>query len=111
MFNLNFSKDFNYNHSGDYLYPVEYYQFRQSSTLSTFKIELLCFDESYAFHLISENELIPQEYRFVAINDWEINEEFGFDLVDSKSKQAVLQRAIDMASAIAKKYCEKPVKQ
>ncbi|WP_242281049.1 hypothetical protein [Bacillus cereus group sp. BfR-BA-01347] len=93
------------------LWTVEYYQFRQSSTLNTFKIELLCFDESYAFHLISENELIPQEYRFVAINDWEINEEFGFDLVDSKSKQAVLQRAINTASAIAKKYCEKPVKQ
>lgn len=111
VFGMNFSKDFKYNHTGDYLYPVEYYQFRQSSTLNTFKIELLCFDDSYAFHLISENELIPQKYRIVAINDWEINEEFGFELVDSKSKQAVLQRAIDMASAIAKKYCENPVKQ
>ncbi|WP_374452404.1 hypothetical protein [Bacillus sp. 17RED48] len=47
----------------------------------------------------------------VAINDWEINEKFGFELVYSKSKQDVLQRAIDMASVIAKKYCEKPVKQ
>ncbi|MGQ3740394.1 hypothetical protein [Bacillus sp. FDAARGOS_1420] len=75
------------------------------------RVQLLYFDESYAFHLISENELIPQKYRIVAINDWEINEEFGFELVNSKSKQAVLQRAIDMASAIAKKYCEKPVKQ
>ncbi|AZJ24783.1 hypothetical protein CT694_35785 (plasmid) [Bacillus wiedmannii bv. thuringiensis] len=105
---MNFSKDFNYHHEGDYLYPVEYYQFRQSSTLNTFKIELLCFDTSYAFHLISDNESIPKEYRFVAINDYEINEEFGLGLIDFKSKQAVLQRAIDMASAIAKKYCQRP---
>ncbi|MGE6348826.1 hypothetical protein ACQKIY_29460 [Bacillus mycoides] len=108
---MNFSKDFNYNHQGDYLYPVEYYQFRQSSTLNTFKVELLCFDGSYAFHLISDNESIPKEYRFVSSNHYEINEEFGFAPVDSDSKQAVLQRAIDMASAIAKKYCEKPVTQ
>lgn len=39
---VNFSKDFNYHHEGDYLYPAEYYQFRQASTLNTFKIELLC---------------------------------------------------------------------
>lgn len=47
---MHFSKDFNYHHEGDYLYAVEYYQFRQASTLTTFKIELLCFNTSYAFH-------------------------------------------------------------
>ncbi|WP_075720169.1 hypothetical protein [Bacillus cereus] len=92
---VNFSKDFNYHHEGDYLYPAEYYQFRQASTLNTFKIELLCFDTSYPFHLISDNKSIPEEYSFVTINDFEINEEFGFELVDFKSKHAVLQRAID----------------
>ncbi|WP_257144436.1 hypothetical protein [Bacillus wiedmannii] len=95
---MNFSKDFNY-------------QFHQASTLNTFKIELLCFDTSYAFHLISDNKSIPEEYSFVTINDFEINEEFGFELVDFKSKHAVLQRAIDMASAIAKKYCKNPINQ
>ncbi|PFM65458.1 hypothetical protein COJ48_06310 [Bacillus cereus] len=108
---MNFSKDFNYNHQGDYLYPVEYYQFRQSSTLNTFEVELLCFDDSYAFHLTIDRESIPSKYRFVTSNDFEINEEFGFEIFDSSSKQATLQRAIDIASAIAKKYCEKPVNQ
>ncbi|OUB14836.1 hypothetical protein BK708_25250 [Bacillus thuringiensis serovar yunnanensis] len=55
--------------------------------------------------------LSSYEYRFVSSNHYEINEEFGFAPVDSDSKKAVLQRAIDMASAIAKKYCEKPVTQ
>lgn len=108
---MNFSKDFNYNHQGDYLYPVEYYQFRQSSTLNTFKVELLCFDDSYAFHLTIDRESIPSKYRLVTSNDFEINEEFGFEIFDSSSKQVTLQRAIDIASAIAKKYCEKPVNQ
>ncbi|MFF2343832.1 hypothetical protein [Bacillus mycoides] len=108
---MNFLKDFNYNHQGDYLYPVEYYQFRQSSTLNTFKIELLCFDDSYAFHLTIDRESIPSKYRLVTSNDFEINEEFGFGIFDSSSKQVTLQRAIDIASAIAKKYCEKPVNQ
>ncbi|MGE6964082.1 hypothetical protein ACQKIW_30335 [Bacillus thuringiensis] len=40
-----FFKDFNYKNEGDYLYPVEYYQFRQASTHNTFKVELLCFDD------------------------------------------------------------------
>lgn len=61
---MNFSKDFNYNDPGDYLYSAEYYQFLQSSTLNTFKVELLCFDNSYAFHLISDNESTPKNIVF-----------------------------------------------
>ncbi|MED3090791.1 hypothetical protein [Bacillus toyonensis] len=108
---MNFSKDFNYNHEGDYLYPVEYYQFRHPSTLNTFKVELLCLDNSYAFHLTIDRESIPSKYRFVTSHDFEIYEEFGLELLDSSFKQVTLQRAIDIASAIAKKYCTDPVNQ
>ncbi|MGH0589375.1 hypothetical protein ACQVQY_25445 [Bacillus mycoides] len=106
-----FFKDFNYKNEGDYLYPVEYYQFRQASTHNTFKVELLCFDDRYDFHLTIDNEAIPSKYRLVTSISFEIYEEFGFEPYDFSSKHATLQRAIDMASAIAKKYCENPFNQ
>lgn len=109
---MDFSKDFNYSNDGDFLYPVEYYQFRKADALITFKIELLCLGDMYAFHFISDDEVLPKKYRFVVCNDYEINEEFGFtEPIDSTSKQAVLQRAIDLGTAIADKYIKKAINQ
>lgn len=109
---MDFSKDFNYGHEGDFLYPVEYYQFRKANALMTFKIELLCFGDMYAFHFISENDALPKKYHFFSSNDYEINEEFGLnEPMDTTSKQVVLQRAIDLGTAIADKYIKKAINQ
>ncbi|EJR92714.1 hypothetical protein [Bacillus mycoides] len=108
---MNFLKDFNYKNEGDYLYPVEYYHFHQASTHNTFKVELLCFDDRYHFNLTIDNESVPSKYRLVTSISFDIYEEFGIVPYDFSSKEATLQIAIDTASAIAKKYCEKPVTQ
>ncbi|WP_257154699.1 hypothetical protein [Bacillus cereus] len=65
----------------------------------------------YHFNLTIDNESVPSKYRLVTSISFEIYEEFGIVPYDFSSKEATLQIAIDTASAIAKKYCEKPVTQ
>lgn len=76
-----FFKDFNYKNEGDYLYPVEYYQFRQASTHNTFKVELLYFDDRYDFHLTIDNEAIPSKYRLVTSISFEFMKNLDLSLM------------------------------
>ncbi|EJR25894.1 MULTISPECIES: hypothetical protein [Bacillus cereus group] len=96
-----------YSDFGDFLYPIEYYHFYKGNLGINFKIELLCLENRFAFHLMTENTKVPENLRYFSCNDQRVLEELGlYDNIDYTSKQATLQLAIDLGTAIAKKYCK-----
>lgn len=93
----------------DVLYKVENYRIRkhhkvsESEPLGTMfegDIELLCFGDSYGFNLTVEHKRIPSKFRQVSSANY--GEHFPNKLIDTSSKEAVLQFAVDYMHFIVK---------
>ncbi|PEB42225.1 hypothetical protein [Bacillus pseudomycoides] len=102
-------KEIVYDNKADVLYKVENYRIRryhkinESDVIGTMfegDIELLCFGDSYGFNLIVEHERIPFKFRQVSSANY--SEHFPNRIVDTGSKQAVLQFAVDYMYFVVK---------
>ncbi|EJR09149.1 hypothetical protein II9_05580 [Bacillus cereus MSX-D12] len=102
-------KEIVYDKKVDVLYKVENYRIRkhhkvsESEPLGTIfegEIELLCFGDSYGFNLNVEHKRIPSKFREVSSANY--GEHFPNKKIDTSSKEAVLQFAVDYMDFIVK---------
>ncbi|PDY14174.1 hypothetical protein COO16_04220 [Bacillus pseudomycoides] len=102
-------KEIVYDKKADVLYKVENYRLRkhhkkcESDVMGTIfegDIELLCFADSYGFNLTVDHERIPSKFRQVSSANY--SEHFPNKIIDTGTKEAVLQFAVDYMEFIVK---------
>ncbi|PGK15223.1 hypothetical protein CN895_07690 [Bacillus cereus] len=102
-------KEIVYDNKADILYKVENYRIRKyrkikesdvTGTMFEGDIELLCFGDSYGFNLKVDHEKIPSDFKQVTSANY--SEHFPERIVETSSKEAVLQFAVDYMDFVVK---------